>query len=233
VFSDVFVLAGSSFLLGQDASITGIVSDAANAVMPGVTVKIRNTDTNIGRTIQTNHEGSYTVTNLPPGPYELTAEMQGFSTYRQTEIVLQVSQVLRANILLAVGSVTDSVNVTGEVAPLNTESGAIKGDVIVQQEINDLPLDGRDFSDLAFLVPGVAPMAQGGQGSGMISTAPDPTRRITTSMASMTETPRRRRAGSAEHERHAGIQDGGLRLFRGDGPHGRRSHEYGAAVRHE
>ena len=79
--------------------------------------------------------------------------MQGFSGYRQTEIVLQVEQVLRANIQLTVGSVNESVNVTANAAPLNTESGAIKGDVIVQQEINDLPLDGRDFTDLAFMVP--------------------------------------------------------------------------------
>src|SRR5262249_24033292 len=79
----------------------------------------------------------------------------------------QVDQVLRANIQLTVGSVNESVSVTAEVTPLNTENGAIKGDVIVQQEINDLPLDGRDFTDLAFMVPGVMPMAQGGQGSGM------------------------------------------------------------------
>src|SRR4029453_325304 len=93
--------------------------------------------------------------------------IQGFAGYRQTEIVLQVDQVLRANSQLTVGSVNESVSVTAEVDPLNTENGGIKGDVIVQQEINDLRVDGRDFTDLAFLVPGVMPMAQGGQGSGM------------------------------------------------------------------
>ena len=80
--------------------------------------------------------------------------------------MLQVDQVLRANLQLAIGNVNETVHVTAEVAPLNTENGAVKGDVIVQQEINDLPLDGRDFTD-PFLVPGVVPMAQGGQGSGM------------------------------------------------------------------
>src|SRR5262245_24919681 len=93
-------LATSCVLFAQDAAITGIVSDSAQAVMPGVAIKLRNTDTNITRTVQTNQEGSYTITNLPPGPYELTAEMQGFSAYRQTGIVLQVDQVLRANLQL-------------------------------------------------------------------------------------------------------------------------------------
>src|ERR1700730_9305320 len=128
------LVAGFAFaacvLLGQDATVTGIVTDSASAVMPGVVIKIRNTDTNIARSVQTGNEGSYTITNLPPGPYELTADRQGFSAYRQTQIVLQVNQVLRSNIQLVVGSVNESVQVTADVAPLNTESGAIKGDVI-------------------------------------------------------------------------------------------------------
>ena len=91
--------------------------------------------------------------------------MAGFRKHRSTGIVLETGQTLRADVQLEIGSVTDSVHVTAEVAALNTENGAIKGDVIVQQEINDLPLDGRDFTDLAFLVPGVMPDAQGGPGS--------------------------------------------------------------------
>src|SRR5438477_7698399 len=90
-----FTLAGCCVLVGQDASVTGIVTDPANAVMPDVLIKLRNTNTNIVRAVQTNHEGNYTITSLPPGPYELTAERHGFSGYRQTEIVLQVAQVLR------------------------------------------------------------------------------------------------------------------------------------------
>src|SRR5262249_46922862 len=109
----------------------------------------------------------YTITNLNPGSYELTAEKQGFHAFRETGIVLQVGQNLRADIKLTVGSVSETVSVSAEIAPLNTENGAIKGDVIIQAEIQDIPLNGRDFTELAFLVPGVVPMAQGGQGSGM------------------------------------------------------------------
>jgi hypothetical protein len=149
------------------ATVTGVVTDTAQAVMPAVSITIRNVDTNIARTMRTNEDGYFTVTNLPPGSYELLAEKSGFRTYRETGIVLEVGQVLRSDVRLAVGSISDSVNVSAEIAPLNTENGAVKGDVIIQAEIQDIPLNGRDFTDLAFLVPGVAPNAQGGAGSGM------------------------------------------------------------------
>ncbi|MBI3680945.1 MAG: TonB-dependent receptor [Acidobacteria bacterium] len=152
-------------LPGQDATVTGIVTDSAQAVMPGVQITIRNVDTGIARTVRTNSSGAFTMTTLPPGRYGLKAEMTGFRAYEKTGIVLEIGQTLRDDIQLDIGSVTESVSVTAEVAALNTENGAVKGDVIVQQEIMDLPLDGRDFTDLAFLVPGVMPNAQGGQGS--------------------------------------------------------------------
>ncbi|HTM51743.1 MAG TPA: TonB-dependent receptor [Bryobacteraceae bacterium] len=160
-----FLAAFPCGLAAQDATVTGTVSDTAQAVMPGVRITIRNIETGIDRTVKTNGSGSFTLTNLAPGKYELKAEMDGFKAYSKTGIVLEIGQSLRDDITLSVGSVNESVSVTAEVAPLNTENGAIKGDVIVQQEIMDLPLDGRDFTDLAFLVPGVLPAAQGGQGS--------------------------------------------------------------------
>ena len=166
-YRSLLFAAFSSCLFGQDATVTGIVTDSAQALMPGVHITVRNVDTGITRTAPTNNSGSFTLTNLPPGNYELRAEIKGFRSYAKTGIVLEIGQTLRDDIVLAVGAVSESVSVNAEIAPLNTESGAIKGDVIVQQEINDLPLDGRDFTDLAFLVPGVMPMAQGGQGSGM------------------------------------------------------------------
>ena len=161
------VLAGS--LAGQSnlASVTGIVTDAATAVIPGVSVTIVNSETGLSRNVQTNEEGSYTITNLPPGTYVLTAQASGFRTYQLKDVVLQVGQTLRSDIRLEVGGVTESVTVTSAPPPLTTESGAIKGDVIIHEEIQELPLDGRDFVDLAFFVPGVVPKAQGGQGSAL------------------------------------------------------------------
>jgi hypothetical protein len=149
------------------ATVTGMVTDPSLAILPGVTIVIRNVETTIARTVVTDQAGDFTVTNLHPGSYELTAEVSGFRSYRRTGIVLEVGQVLRIDITMTLGAPIDSVTVTAGVVAINTESGAIKGDVIVQGEIQALPLDGRDFTDLAFLVPGVVPLAQGGQGSAM------------------------------------------------------------------
>ena len=88
-------------LLAQEATVTGIVTDTQSALVPGVAVTIRNTDTNISRSVVTNREGSYTVTSLPPGPYEITAQMQGFRRFDMTGVVLEVEQVLRTDIQLS------------------------------------------------------------------------------------------------------------------------------------
>ncbi|MGH9661452.1 MAG: carboxypeptidase regulatory-like domain-containing protein, partial [Bryobacteraceae bacterium] len=163
----VLLVLVSALGQGNYASITGIVTDSGSAVVPGVTVAIRNVDTDIARSVDTSESGDFTITNLAPGSYELSVEKTGFRRYRKDGIVLQVGQQLRSDVVLELGQVSESVQVTAEVAALNTESGTIKGDVIVREEIQDLPLDGRDFVDLAFLVPGVFPRAQGGQGSAL------------------------------------------------------------------
>src|SRR5579859_7427971 len=85
-------LLSAAVLFAQMATVTGVVTDSAQAVMPAVAVAVRNVDTNITRTIQTNKEGYFTITNLPPGKYELIAEKEGFRTYRETGIVLEVGQ---------------------------------------------------------------------------------------------------------------------------------------------
>jgi hypothetical protein len=126
------------------ASVTGVVTDSAQSVMPGVSITIRNIQTNEPRSIVTNAEGYYTVTNLPPGSYELVAEKTGFHAYRQTGIILETGQTLRTDIKLQIGSVNETIDVKADVAPLNTENGTIKGEVIVQAEIQDMPLNGRD-----------------------------------------------------------------------------------------
>src|SRR5581483_956900 len=156
----------SSVLSGQElASVTGVVMDSTKAVLVGANVTIRNTNTNIARSNLTNQDGFFTITELAPGSYELTVAKPGFETYRESSIVLETGQQLRNDVQMKVGSASETVSVVAEVAPLNTENGQIKGAVIVQQEIQDMPLDGRDFTDIAFLVPGVVPGAQGGTGA--------------------------------------------------------------------
>ena len=148
------------------AAITGLVTDSADAFMPGVTVRLRNIDTGIERRFLTTETGDYTITNVPPGNYELRAEKAGFRPHHQTGLALELDQTLRRDIRLLIGTVTEVVEVSAE-APLLTTESASKGDVIVQAEIADMPLDGRDFVDLAYFVPGVLPRARGGQGSAL------------------------------------------------------------------
>src|ERR1051325_1537198 len=149
------------------ATITGVATDSTDAVVPAVSVKVRNVDTAAVRMILTDASGNFAIPNLPPGNYELLAEHSGFRSYVERAIVLQVGQRRRCDVRMELGSVTESVHVDASIVTINTESGTIKGDVIVQQEIQDLPLAGRDFTDLAFFTPGVVPKAAGGQGSAL------------------------------------------------------------------
>jgi outer membrane receptor protein involved in Fe transport len=160
-------LLAAGLLHGQAdlATVTGVVTDAAKAVIPGVKITVRNTDTDNTHTIDTNQEGYFTVPGLPAGPYVLEAASGGFDTYRQTGIVLETGQSLRIDIQLVIGAVTKTVSVTADAAVINTEDGKIKGAVLTYTEIQDMPLNGRDFTDLALTVTGVTANAQGGAGS--------------------------------------------------------------------
>ncbi len=152
-----FVFAAGAVGQSNLATVTGVVTDSADAVIPGAMVSIRNTGTNIERELSTNEVGYYTITNLIPGDYELTAQSDGFTTYVQKGIVLRTGDTRRIDIELQLGQVTESVTVDAQMVTLNTENGMIKGDVIVMEEIQELPLASRDFTDLAFFVPGVVP----------------------------------------------------------------------------
>ena len=143
------------------------MTDDTGAVIPGATVTITNTGTNDVRESSTGAEGAYTFTNLAPGEYVFGASSEGFRQYVQQGIVLATGQTLRIDATLEIGAVTESITVDAQLVTLNTENGTIKGDVIVQEEIQELPLAGRDFTDLAFFTPGVIPRAEGGQGSAL------------------------------------------------------------------
>ena len=147
---------GALYAQSNLATVTGIITDAAGAAAPGVNVTILNQETNVRRSVLTNEEGAFTIVNLNPGRYELTGMKEGFRTFRETEIVLEVGQTLRSDFVLEVGPVSQTISVAATVAPLNTENGSIKGDVIVQEEIQDIPLNGRDFTELLGSLPTAA-----------------------------------------------------------------------------
>src|SRR5258706_1056869 len=146
------------------ASIVGRVTDPSGAVIPGVVVKVRNLDTNAVHPATSNEVGDVTIPYLNPGRYSLEAAFAGFRTYQRPEFTLEVGQVLRVDMAMQVGAASQTVTITEAPPVLNTESGA-RGEVTTKEEIAEMPLDGRNFSDLAYLTGGVIPKGDGGDGA--------------------------------------------------------------------
>jgi hypothetical protein len=135
------------------AQISGTVQDAQGAAIPGAEVKITQTDTGSTRSLATGVDGYYVAPNLPVGPYRLEIRKDGFTTYVQNGIVLQVNTNPTVNATLQVGSVSEQVLVEASAAMVETQSSGI-GQVIDQQRVVDLPLNGRQATDLIYLSGG-------------------------------------------------------------------------------
>src|SRR5688572_8739969 len=135
-------------------TITGDVKDASGAVIPGATVTATNTGTNAAREMPSNEAGAYTFAALPPGPYIVKAELQGFKT-AQNNVDLHVEQTVRVNFTMEIGTLSETAEVTG-VAPLITTENATVGTVIENRRIVELPLNGRNFLSLVALSPNVS-----------------------------------------------------------------------------
>lgn len=146
------------------AGLTGRVTDANGAVVPGATIKVTNLATNITQQTVSNAAGDFVLPYLNPAAYSLEAQAGGFRTYKRASFTLDVGQTLRLDIALEVGATSETVNITDAPTALTTETGT-RGEVITGAEIAELPLDGRNFSDLALLSGGVIPRGDGGDGS--------------------------------------------------------------------
>lgn len=160
------ITAGSAF--AQTAQVTGRVTDATGAVVPTVPVKVTNVATLVERTTVTNDSGYYTVPLLQPGNYLITVEQPGFKTITRSGVVLEVDQRAEINFVLEVGTVTERVEVRADALQLNTVE-ASQGQVIENRRIVDLPLNGRDYNDLALLTAGTAPPPGGSRYGGFSS----------------------------------------------------------------
>jgi outer membrane receptor protein involved in Fe transport len=135
-------------------NITGRIVDDQGSAVPGVTVTGRNTQTGFTRTDVSDAEGIYRLSAMPVGTYDISAELQGFSRIENKNIVVNVGQVLDINMTLKVASVQETVTVTGETPLIETSSSSVGGVVDVAR-IENLPLNGRQFANLAATVPGV------------------------------------------------------------------------------
>jgi Carboxypeptidase regulatory-like domain len=147
------------------ATILGTVTDPANSVIVGATIKVTHLPTNTVTTVASNGSGLYTVPDLPVGPYQLTVEMQGFKRVLRSGIVLQVGDRALVDFRLEVGTVVESVEVTG-AAPLVDTADATMGKVIENMRMTNLPLNGRSALALAILTPNVRSYAQSPSGFG-------------------------------------------------------------------
>ncbi|MBI3696990.1 MAG: carboxypeptidase regulatory-like domain-containing protein [Acidobacteria bacterium] len=153
-------LFGLALLLGEllcaqapTGEITGTVTDPTGAVVAGAAITLTNPSTNLQRVVTTNTAGVYSLPALLPGNYSLKVEMQGFTAQVRGDIELQVAQVARLDFALQVGNVSEVVEVAGGAPVLQTETTEI-GTVIENRRILELPLNGRNYLQLASLIPG-------------------------------------------------------------------------------
>ncbi|MGH9838231.1 MAG: TonB-dependent receptor domain-containing protein [Blastocatellia bacterium] len=165
----MFILVCARVASAQQASLTGRVTDKSEAVVAGASVKVTNLDTGITRQSESNSEGFFTVPFLPPGAYRVTVEANGFKTSTRDGLQLTLDQVTRADFALEPGAVTETVQVTAEAPVLQTDSATL-GTAITGKLVQDLPLNGRNYVQLALLAPGVSSGPPNGLATG---TRPD------------------------------------------------------------
>ncbi|HVG55492.1 MAG TPA: TonB-dependent receptor [Vicinamibacterales bacterium] len=161
----MLALATGSMVRAQqiEARVVGKVVDQSQAVLPGVTVTVTSVQTGAVRTAVSGAEGTYTVTNLNPGRYVVQLELAGFQT-RSREITLGVGQTETVDGVLSVGGVTEAINVSASAPVLDTSSARL-GVNVSPEEVQNLPVNGRNFANLMTLAPGATSDGNGGWAS--------------------------------------------------------------------
>src|SRR6266508_3543115 len=137
------------------ATVSGTVKDETGGVLPGVSIEVKNLDTGLSRTAITDGNGSFTIPGLPPGRYEARATLQGFANVVESDIRLAVAQQAALNVTMKVSAAAETINVVGAATLVDTQSAALSA-VVTEKTIEQLPLNGRNYIDLALLQPGVA-----------------------------------------------------------------------------
>src|SRR5262245_26755894 len=170
----LMVVGISSSLAQRTTQLTGRIADATNAVIPGADVTVTNEDTGVRRETKSNELGYYVVPLLQPGRYAVTVQKQGLRAIRRSGITLEVDQAARVDFVMEVGSVSESVQVSANVTTVDTQSATLK-EVVEERRIRELPLNGRDATQLVLLLPGVygtvrdnSGLRQAGSGRGIV-----------------------------------------------------------------
>jgi hypothetical protein len=152
-------------LWGQttNGAMNGTVTDPSGSAVGGVQVQVTNKNTGTQRAVTTSDNGAYTVPQLPPGTYDVSVQKCGFASENRSGVQLLVNQSATLDFKLSLASVSQSIEVTAAPPQLNTTNATL-GDVVQHQQIVDLPLNGRNFTQLTLLTPGAAPQESGQQG---------------------------------------------------------------------
>ena len=151
----LLLVIGAAPLFAQStATIVGVVRDSGG-VLPGATVTVRNVDTGLTRSVPTGGDGAFRFPALPVGPYEIRAELAGFRTSVRSGVRLLVGQEAVVDMVLELGSIQETVTVSGEAPLVETTTSAL-GAVVTEAEIASLPLEGRNYIGLTMMQPGVS-----------------------------------------------------------------------------
>src|SRR5713226_4909117 len=159
---------GTGLVLGQGSTgaITGSVKDVSGAVLPGTVITVKHLETGLARTDEADSSGNFTIPSLPVGPYEVTAEKMGFRREVRRGINLSVAEEAQINLTLQVGSIDQQVTVTDAAPLVNTTLASTSG-LITENQIKDMPLNGRSFDQLLTLNVGtINNTSNMGQGNG-------------------------------------------------------------------
>ena len=160
----ILCLTGMALAQTDTARVVGTITDATGAVLPNATVTLTNTGTTQAVTVKTNGSGEYVVNALPIGKYHAEVKAEGFKTAK-ADFELQVSQVLEISLKLETGTTSTVVDVSGDVPLVDTVTSST-GEVIEGRQVTELPLNGRNFTQLALLTPGVTRGAYSDNASG-------------------------------------------------------------------
>jgi hypothetical protein len=154
----VFVVLFVGTLIGQTfrGTILGTVTDQSGAVVSGATITVKNTATGLERSTQTSADGSYSIPELPIGTYTVTVTQSGFQTSITREVVVNVATERRVDTQLKTGQVSEKVEVSGELLPQVDTTSAVLGGVLTTDAIANIPVNGRDYTKLIYLNPGVS-----------------------------------------------------------------------------
>ncbi len=162
----------SAWVYGQGlGEFVGTVTDPSGGAVPSAKITATEVGTKQNRTVITSEQGYYVIQSLRPAVYDVSVESAGFRTYKQQNVTLGADQRVTVNVKLELGATSESVTVQSDAAQVDTASSAMKG-VVDQQQIIELPLNGRNAAQLAMLVAGAVTAPSGGADQGQTKTFP-------------------------------------------------------------